>query len=61
MLKASETFPARYANSASLAATFDQTVSLMSKAGHVNADGGQFLIDLARQTQKITKPMSAAR
>jgi hypothetical protein len=53
--------PARYANSASLATTFEQIVSLMSEDGHVDADGMQFLINLARQTQKITKPMSAAQ
>ena len=32
----------------------------MSDDGHVNADGVQFLIELARQNQKITKPMTAA-
>ena len=31
----------------------------MSEDGRVNADGVQFLIELARQTQKITKPMTA--
>ena len=47
MLKASEKFPARYANAARLAPPFEHIVSLMSEDGHVNADGVQFLIDLA--------------
>jgi hypothetical protein len=33
----------------------------MSEDGRVNAAGGQVLIDLARQTQKITKSLLAAQ
>jgi hypothetical protein len=33
----------------------------MSEDGHVNADGVRFLIELAHQTQKIAKPMTAAQ
>jgi ABC-type nitrate/sulfonate/bicarbonate transport system substrate-binding protein len=45
----------------SAAKGYEQIVSLMSEDGHVQPDGVQFLIDLARQTQKITKPLSAAQ
>lgn len=40
---------------------YEQIVSLMSEDGRVNAAGVQFLIDLARQTQKITKSLLAAQ
>lgn len=40
---------------------YEQIVSLMSEDGHVNPDGVQFLIDLARQSQKIAKPLAAAQ
>ncbi len=40
---------------------YEQIVSLMSEDGHVEPDGVQFLIDLARQSQKITKPLTAAQ
>jgi len=33
----------------------------MSEDGHVQPDGVQFLIDLARQAQKINKPLTAAQ
>jgi len=49
-------FPARYTNPASLARPFEQIVSLIGEDDHVIADGVQFLIDHARQTQKITEP-----
>jgi hypothetical protein len=45
----------------SAAKGYEQIVSLMSEDGRVNAAGVQFLIDLARQTQKITKPLLAAQ
>ena len=40
---------------------YEQIVSLMSEDGHVQPDGVQFLIDLARQAQKINKPLTAAQ
>ena len=40
---------------------YEQIVSLMSEDGHVEAGGVQFLIDLARQAQKINKPLTAAQ
>lgn len=61
MPKATEKLPARHANAASPAPSFKKIGSLMSVDGHVNADGGLFLIDLARQTQKITKPTTGAQ
>jgi hypothetical protein len=33
----------------------------MSEDNHVEPDGVQFLIDLARQSQKINKPLTAAQ
>src|SRR4030095_429217 len=45
----------------SAAKGYEQIVSLMSEDGRVNAAGVQFLIDLARQTQKITKPLLAGQ
>jgi len=45
----------------SAAKGYEQIVSLMSEDGRVNAAGVQFLIDLARQTQRITKPLLAAQ
>ena len=43
----------------SAAKGYEQIVSIMSEDGRINPDGVQFLIDLARQTQKIAKPISA--
>ncbi|TMA80692.1 MAG: ABC transporter substrate-binding protein [Deltaproteobacteria bacterium] len=40
---------------------YEQIVSLMSEDGHVQAEGVQFLIDLARQSQRINKPLTAAQ
>ena len=40
---------------------YEQILSLMSEDGRVEPEGVQFLIDLARQTQKINKPLSAAQ
>jgi NitT/TauT family transport system substrate-binding protein len=40
---------------------YEQIVSLMSEDGRVQPDGVQFLIDLARQSQKINKPLTAAQ
>jgi NitT/TauT family transport system substrate-binding protein len=40
---------------------YEQIVSIMSEDGHVEPDGVQFLIDLARQSQKINKPLTAAQ
>jgi NitT/TauT family transport system substrate-binding protein len=40
---------------------YEQILSLMSEDGRVQPDGVQFLIDLARQTQKINKPLTAAQ
>jgi len=40
---------------------YEQVVSLMSEDGHVQIDGVQFLIDLARQSQRISKPLSATQ
>lgn len=45
----------------SAAKGYEQIVSIMSEDGHVHPDGVQFLIDLARQTQKITKRLTAAQ
>jgi ABC-type nitrate/sulfonate/bicarbonate transport system substrate-binding protein len=45
----------------SAAKGYEQIVSLMSEDGRVNAAGVQFLIDLARQTQKIPKPLLAGQ
>ena len=45
----------------SAAKGYEQIVSLMSEDGHVQPDGVQFLIDLARQSQKINKPLTAAQ
>ena len=40
---------------------YEQIVNLMSEDGHVEPEGVQFLIDLARQAQKIDKPLTAAQ
>jgi hypothetical protein len=45
----------------SAAQGYEQIVSIMSEDGHVHPDGVQFLIDLARQSQKINKPLAAAQ
>lgn len=45
----------------SAAKGYDQIVSLMSENGYVPVNGVQFLIDLARQTQKIARPISAGQ
>jgi NitT/TauT family transport system substrate-binding protein len=48
-------------DSDSAAKGYEQVVSLMSEDGHVQIDGVQFLIDLARQSQRISKPLSASQ
>lgn len=48
-------------DSDSAARGYDQIVSLMSDNGAVPVNGVQFLIDLARQTQKIAKPIGAGQ
>lgn len=45
----------------SAAKGYEQIVSIMSEDGRIHPDGVQFLIDLARQSQKITKPILAAQ
>ena len=45
----------------SAAKGYEQIVSIMSEDAHVNVDGVQFLIDLARQTKKYHQPITAAQ
>lgn len=43
------------------AKSYSQLVTLLSEDGAVPASGVQFLIDLSRQTQKVTRPIPASQ
>jgi NitT/TauT family transport system substrate-binding protein len=45
----------------SAAKGYEQIISIMSDDGRIQSDGVQFLIDLARQTQKVAKPLAATQ